>query len=167
MKNSIVLISGASAGIGYATALAFTEAGAKLILLARRKERLDFLATECSEKYGVEALVLPADIRDSAGLAEIFDTIPESWLEIDVLINNAGIALGLEKIHEGVIDNWEVMIDTNIKGLLYLSRLVLPGMVQRNRGTVINIASIAGREAYPGGMCHKACRQSNLESHDG
>lgn len=160
MKEKTVFVSGASAGIGYACAEVFAEAGARLILLARRKEKLDILATGLLDKFGTESIVLAGDVRDPAIVQELYQNLPTGWKDIDVLINNAGLARGMEKIQEGLVQNWEEMIDTNIKGLLYLSRLVLPGMAERKRGTVVNIASIAGREVYPGGNVYCATKSA-------
>ncbi len=150
MKKT-VLISGASAGIGKACAELFAEAGYRLILLARRKEVLENLASELNAKYTAACLIINADIRNADTVKKEIENLPEEWKQIDVLINNSGKAKGLDKIHEGKLEHWEEMIDTNIKGLLYLSRLVMPGMVSRGDGLIINIGSIAGREAYPSG----------------
>ncbi|HLP88025.1 MAG TPA: SDR family oxidoreductase [Nostocaceae cyanobacterium] len=150
VENKIVLITGASSGIGAACAQAFAQAGAKLILAARRWERLQLLA---------DALPIPSDkihliqldVRDRSAVQSTIANLPAPWSEIDILINNAGLSRGLDKLHQGDFQDWEEMIDTNIKGLLYLSRYVVPGMVERNRGHVINIGSIAGHQTYPGG----------------
>lgn len=150
VENQIVLITGASSGIGAACAQAFAQAGAKLILAARRWERLQLLA---------DALPIPAekihliqlDVRDRSAVQSTIANLPAPWSEIDILINNAGLSRGLDKLHQGDFQNWEEMIDTNIKGLLYLTRYVVPGMVERNRGHIINIGSIAGHQTYPGG----------------
>jgi serine 3-dehydrogenase len=151
MNGKTVLITGASAGIGRACAEVFAEAGAKVIISARRLDKIDELAAELIDKYTTEVLAVQCDVRNYAEVEEAFGDLPEEWSEIDVLINNAGLARGLEKVHEGVLRNWEEMIDTNVKGLLYVSRVILPAMVSRGKGDVINIGSIAGHEVYPGG----------------
>lgn len=151
VQNQIVLISGASSGIGFACAKVFALAGAKLILAARRLERLQQLADEISKEVTTEIHLLQLDVRDRPTVESAISTLPESWSDIDILINNAGLSRGLDKLHEGNFQDWEEMIDTNIKGLLYLTRSVVPGMVRRDRGHVVNIGSIAGHQTYPGG----------------
>ncbi len=154
LKNKIALITGASAGIGRACAEVFAEAGARLILIARRKESIVKLAEELKEKFSTDCMVFCEDVRDYDSLKLKLDNLPDDWKPIDILVNNAGLARGLHKIHEGVLSDWEEMIDTNIKGLLYVSRIVLPGMIERDSGIVINIGSIAGRETYPMGAVY-------------
>lgn len=160
LLNTTVLITGASSGIGRECAVVFAEAGARLVLLARRAERLTELAGRLRTDYGAEALTVECDVRDSARVFSALDTLPDGWNAVDVLVNNAGLSRGLDKLYEGRLDDWEEMIDTNIKGLLYVSRAVLPGMVQRGRGMVINIASIAGREVYPRGNVYCATKHA-------
>ena len=160
LTNTIALVTGASSGIGSECARVFAEAGARLILMARRLERLETLAAELRDRYSVEVLSVGCDVRNSSSVFAALDTLPEQWRSIGVLVNNAGLSRGLEKLYEGRLDDWEEMIDTNIKGLLYVSRAVLPGMVQRNAGTVINIASIAGREVYPRGNVYCATKHA-------
>jgi len=150
MQNQIVFITGASSGIGAACAKIFAHAGAKLILAARRWERLQQLANSLdipSEKIHL----LQLDVCDRLAVESAIANLPSSWKNIDILINNAGLSRGLSKLQEGDFQDWEEMIDTNIKGLLYLTRYVVPGMVERNHGHVINIGSIAGHQTYPGG----------------
>lgn len=154
LNNKITLITGASAGIGRACAEVFAEAGAKLILMARRKGLIVELARELKEKFSTDCFVIDEDVRNYNRLKLRLNNLPDEWKDIDILINNAGLARGLHKIHEGVLSDWEEMIDTNIKGLLYVSRIVLPRMVERNSGIVINIGSIAGRETYPKGAVY-------------
>lgn len=156
LKNKIVLITGASAGIGQACAEKFAEAGAKLILAARRKKRLDNLAA----KLNTDIHTLELDVRDQKAVGDTIASLPADWAEIDVLLNNAGLSRGLDKLHEGRIDGWEEMIDTNVKGLLYMSRAIIPGMVQRGRGHIINIGSIAGHEVYPNGNVYCASKHA-------
>lgn len=160
LAKSIVLITGASSGIGYACAEEFAAAGARLILTARRKDRIDTLAKDLQQKHKTETLTLQLDVRDQKAVEKAVTTLPKEWAAIEVLVNNAGLSRGLDKLHEGKIQDWEEMIDTNIKGLLYVSRAVLPGMVERKRGTVINIGSIAGHEVYPGGNVYCATKHA-------
>lgn len=150
VQNQIVLITGASSGIGAACAKVFANAGAKLILAARRLERLQELV-ELSDTTSVQFHLLQLDVSDRSAVESAISSLPPAWSEIDILINNAGLSRGLDKLHEGDIQDWEEMIDTNIKGLLYLTRYVVPGMVKRDRGHVVNIGSIAGHQTYPNG----------------
>ncbi len=150
-----VLITGATSGIGEATAIKFAAAGHRLILTGRREERLNELAA----RLEVETLCLTFDVREQAAVADILGNLPENWKEIDVLVNNAGLAVGRSPIHEGDIDDWERMIDTNIKGLLYVTRVISPGMTTRKKGHIINISSIAGKEVYLGGNVYCATKQ--------
>jgi 3-hydroxy acid dehydrogenase / malonic semialdehyde reductase len=150
VQNQIVLITGASSGIGAACAKVFASAGAKLILAARRLERLQELVETC-HGTSLQFCLLQLDVRDRTAVESAISTLPPEWSDIDILINNAGLSRGLHKLHEGEFQDWEEMIDTNIKGLLYLTRYVVPGMVKRDRGHVVNIGSIAGHQTYPGG----------------
>jgi serine 3-dehydrogenase len=158
--SGTVLITGASSGIGAACARAFAAAGARLILAARRGDRLEELAGELRAEHGTETLLIPLDVRDSGVVAHAFGDLPAEWSGIDVLVNNAGLSRGLEPIQEGETRDWEEMIDTNIKGLLYATRSILPGMVERGRGHVINIGSTAGHEVYPGGAVYCATKHA-------
>ncbi|BAY08659.1 SDR family oxidoreductase [Calothrix sp. NIES-2098] len=151
LENQIILITGASSGIGSACARVFAGAGAKLILAARRLERLQQLADALSKDFNTEIHLLQLDVRDRIAVESAISSLPPTWSEIDILINNAGLSRGLDKLHEGSFEDWEEMIDTNIKGLLYLTRYVVPGMVKRDRGHVVNIGSIAGHQTYPNG----------------
>ena len=153
LHNQIVLITGASSGIGAACAHVFAGAGAKLILAARRYERLQQLADELTTNYGnsLEINLLQLDVRDRSAVESAISQLSPQWFDIDILVNNAGLSRGLDKLHEGNFQDWEEMIDTNVKGLLYLTRYVVPGMVKRDRGHVVNIGSIAGHQTYPGG----------------
>jgi len=150
-KNQTVLITGASSGIGAACARVFAGAGARLILSARRAERLQQLAEELSKEFTCDIHLLQLNVCDRPAVEAAISHLPPQWSDIDVLINNAGLSRGLDKLHEGDFQDWEEMIDTNIKGLLYLTRYVVPGMVSRGQGHVVNIGSIAGRQTYPGG----------------
>ncbi|MDC0836001.1 Short chain dehydrogenase [Geitlerinema sp. FC II] len=158
VKDRIVFVTGASSGIGASCAKFFAEAGAKLILAARRSDRLETLAAELHRHHGTDVRILKLDVRDRQQVAETLATLPQNWQEIDILINNAGLSRGLDKLHEGNIDDWEEMIDANVKGLLYVTRAVVPGMVERDRGHIINIGSIAGRHAYPNGNVYCASK---------
>jgi serine 3-dehydrogenase len=149
VKDQIVLITGASSGIGEACARVFAQAGAKLILAARRQERLEQLADQLSKTYACELHLLPLDVSDRTQFQATLESLPLPWTEVDILINNAGLSRGLDKVHEASIQDWEEMIDTNIKGLLYMTRSLVPGMVSRGRGHVINIGSIAVIKPIP------------------
>jgi NADP-dependent 3-hydroxy acid dehydrogenase YdfG len=154
LKNKVAFITGASSGIGKSCARAFAAEGARLLMAARREERLEALAAELE----VESYAFELDVRDRQGVADAVAGLPSEWSAIDVLVNNAGLGLGLEKLYEGSIDDWEQMIDTNVKGLLYVTRAVVPGMVARGRGHVVNIGSTAGHETYPGGNVYCASK---------
>ncbi|MBD2122785.1 SDR family oxidoreductase [Trichocoleus sp. FACHB-262] len=151
IKDQVVLITGASSGIGAACARAFAEARTKLVLAARRRDRLEQLADELNQEFASEIHLLPLDVRDRPQVEAALQSLPDSWGNIDILVNNAGLSRGLDKLYEGDVQDWEEMIDTNIKGLLYVTRSVVPGMVARGRGHVINIGSIAGHQTYPNG----------------
>lgn len=157
-ENKIVMITGASAGFGEATAREFARHGAKLVLVARRGDRLEKLAAELKQKHGTDSLRLTLDLRNPARTAESLAAIPDQWKKVDVLVNNAGLSRGLGKLHEGSMEDWEEMIDVNIRGLLAVSRAVIPWMVERDSGHVINIGSIAGRDVYPGGNVYCATK---------
>lgn len=153
MSVKTVFITGASAGFGEACARIFAAEGARLILTARRKEKLTALSKELSGvATGVHVVQL--DVRDRSAVESVVAGLPQEFREIDVLVNNAGLALGLEPSHQVDINDWEVMVDTNIKGLMYCTRAILPGMVERNRGHVVNISSTAGSWPYPGGNAY-------------
>ncbi|MEH1832407.1 MAG: SDR family oxidoreductase [Nostoc sp.] len=158
LKNQIILITGASSGIGTACARIFAGAGAKLILAARRLERLQQLADTLNKDFSTEIHLLELDVRDRNAVESAISTLPSAWSDIDILINNAGLSRGLDKLHEGSFQDWEDMIDTNVKGLLYLSRYVVPGMVSRDRGHVVNLGSIAGHQTYPSGNVYCATK---------
>jgi len=149
--KKIILITGATAGFGKAIARKFAAAGCDLIITGRRKVLLDELAKELSLTYQVEVLPLCFDVRRLSEVEKAVASLTERWRAVDVLVNNAGLAVGMNPINEGVIDDWERMIDTNVKGLLYMIRMVSPWMVARKRGHIINIGSLAGREVYPMG----------------
>ncbi|MEH2205798.1 MAG: SDR family oxidoreductase [Nostoc sp.] len=158
LQSQIILITGASSGIGTACAKIFAGAGAKLILAARRLERLQQLADTLSKDFSTEIHLLQLDVRDRNAVESAIATLPSAWSDIDILINNAGLSRGLDKLHEASFQDWEDMIDTNVKGLLYVSRYVVPGMVSRDRGHVVNLGSIAGHQTYPGGNVYCATK---------
>lgn len=158
LENKTVLITGASAGIGKACAEAFADANANLLLAARRIERLNEFAEELVSKHGIEVKTIKLDVRNNDEVINTLSSLDDEWKNIDVLINNAGLARGFSKIYEGKIDDWEEMIDTNIKGLLYVTRHVLPKMVKQQRGHIINIGSVAGHDTYPSGNVYAATK---------
>ncbi|MGB0983670.1 MAG: SDR family NAD(P)-dependent oxidoreductase, partial [Saprospiraceae bacterium] len=153
-----VLVTGATSGIGLAIAEAFAADGHKVIMTGRRAERLRAMQFQFMKRYGVSPQVLAFDVRNREELAAQFATLPEGWRDIDVLVNNAGLAKGFAPIHEGSYEHWETMIDTNIKGLLYMTRLISPLMVERQSGHIINISSSAGKEVYPNGNVYCATK---------
>lgn len=158
LGGRVAFISGASSGIGLATARAFSREGASLILAARRVGRLEELASELRRAHGTDSLVVPLDVRDRRGVETAVAGLAGAWAAIDILVNNAGLARGMAAFHEASTDDWEEMVDTNIKGLLYLTRAVVPGMVTRGRGDVINVGSIAGHQVYPRGHVYCATK---------
>lgn len=164
--KKIVLITGATSGIGYACAMKFAENGDKLILTGRNEQHLSTIRQELKAK-GVEVLTLTFDVRDRDKAQLCLNELPKEWQNIDVLVNNAGLALGLEPEYEGRFEDWETMIDTNIKGLLNMTRLVVPGMVARNSGHIINIGSVAGDAAYAGGNVYCATKAAVKALSDG
>ena len=164
--NKTVLITGATSGIGLGCARKFAENGDRLILTGRNAEKLEAIKRELEEK-GSQVLTLVFDVRDRAAATEAIESLPEQWRDIDVLVNNAGLALGLEPEYEGDYEDWETMIDTNIKGLLIMTRLVVPRMVARNSGHVINIGSVAGDAAYAGGNVYCATKSAVKALTDG
>ena len=167
LDGRTALITGASAGIGEACAAALAAEGARLILTARRRERLQALATRLEEVHGAAVHVIDFDVRQRKAVNTAIESLPEAWESIDVLVNNAGLSRGLDRLHEGAPDDWEDMIDTNIKGLLWVDRAVTPGMVRRGRGHVIHIGSIAGRQTYPRGNVYCATKHAVRALTDG
>jgi 3-hydroxy acid dehydrogenase / malonic semialdehyde reductase len=159
--SKIVFISGATSGIGKACAIKFAESGYSLIITGRREERLIKLSKEIQEKYNVKVKTLVFDVRELNAVNDAIDSIINTeWANIDVLVNNAGLSLGLNNIDEGLIDDWDIMLDTNVKGLLYVSKRIMPLMVERKRGHIINIGSIAGKEVYPKGNVYCASKHA-------
>ena len=164
--NKTVLITGATSGIGLACARKFAQNGDRLILTGRNEQRLKEICKELTEK-GSEVMTLVFDVRNRKVAEKLMTELPEEWKKIDVLVNNAGLALGLDPEYEGNLDEWETMIDTNIKGLLTMTRLVVPGMVERNSGHIINIGSVAGDAAYAGGNVYCATKAAVKALTDG
>ena len=164
--KKIVLITGATSGIGLACAKKFAENGDRLILTGRNEQILAEIQKELTAK-GTQVITLAFDVRDRQKAKQFINELPDEWREIDVLVNNAGLALGLEPEYKGDLDDWETMIDTNVKGLLTMTRLVVPGMVQRNRGHIINVGSVAGDAAYAGGNVYCATKAAVKALTDG
>lgn len=164
--NKIVLITGATSGIGLGCARKFADNGDKLILTGRNEQKLSEIQKELSDK-GAEVITLVFDVRQREQAKLAISQLPEEWQAIDVLVNNAGLALGLEPEYQGNPDEWETMIDTNIKGLLTMTRLIVPGMVERNSGHIINIGSVAGDAAYAGGNVYCATKAAVKALTDG
>lgn len=160
LANKIILITGASSGIGQACAYLCAAQGARLILSARRVERLEEMAQQLTHQYGKEHYILPLDVRDHEQVTQQLASLPSQWKAIDVLVNNAGLALDTLPLQQGDEAHWDIMIDTNIKGLLYVSRAVIPGMVAQGHGHVVNIGSIAGHEYYPNGNVYSATKHA-------
>ena len=165
MKKT-AFITGATSGIGRASARRLAEAGFRIIITARRKEALEAFAEKLRAE-GHDVLTIAYDVRDREACREAVDNLPNEWKEIDLLVNNAGLALGLEPEYEGDFADWDTMIDTNIKGLLNMTRFVVPGMVERNRGQIINIGSVAGDAAYAGGNVYCATKAAVKTRTDG
>lgn len=160
LMKKIALITGATSGIGKATAERLAKEGYDIIITGRRQNRLDELQTQLQTQYGVDVWALCFDIRHYSEVSENLGALPERWKNVDVLVNNAGLAAGLSPIQSGNIEDWEQMIDTNIKGLLYVTRTIAPLMVERKKGHIINIGSIAGKEVYPNGNVYCATKHA-------
>jgi len=156
----IVLITGATSGIGRATAMRLARDGYRLILTGRRAVTLKKLTIYLESKYNAECESIPVDVRDYPTLKRTFNELSDEWKSVGILINNAGLAAGYDTIQEGSLDDWNQMIDTNIKGILYMTHLVVPGMIERKKGHIINIGSIAGREVYPKGAVYCASKSA-------
>jgi len=156
----IALITGASSGIGEACAHLFAQQGYHLILLGRRENLLEKIAHHLADKYAIEVKKIQADVRDKENINYVLETLPAAWKNIDVLINNAGLSQGLDPIDKGNTDDWDTMIDTNIKGLLYVSKVVSSWMVEQKKGHIINIGSIAGKEVYANGNVYCATKHA-------
>ncbi len=156
--SKTILVTGATSGIGQACATAFASKGYRVIICGRRSDRLASLKHHIEQEHHNDVLAIQLDVRDRTSVERAIEQLPSDWSAIDILVNNAGLALGLSGIEEGDQDDWDQMIDTNVKGLLYVSRAIIPGMVQRKSGHIINIGSIAGREAYPNGNVYCATK---------
>lgn len=158
IKNRTVLITGASSGIGKACAEEFAKLGAHLVITARRAERLLFIQKELSEKYGIRCTAIALDVRNKEQITSLCKNLEEQKIEVEILINNAGLALSLDKLQDGKEENWDTMIDTNVKGVLYMTKAFLPSMIRKNFGHIINIGSVAGHGCYPGGNVYCATK---------
>jgi len=157
----IILITGATSGFGEATARRFAAEGWRVIITGRRTGRLEALRSALDGLYGpASAHALHFDVRDNAAVEQAIGSLPTDWRNIDVLVNNAGLASGLDPIQDGHLDDWNAMLDTNVKGLLHVSRAVIPGMIERGRGHIINIGSVAGKEVYPKGNVYCASKHA-------
>ncbi len=158
LKGKIVFVTGASSGIGEACAKAFAGVGTRLLLGARRLDRLNALAQKIRKEHQAEVYPVQVDVTQYKELETAITGLPKEWKEVEVLVNNAGLALKTDMVFDATVGDWDTMIDTNVKGLLYVTRLILPGMVERKKGHVINIASIGGFELYPGGSVYCATK---------
>ena len=167
LKGKTVFITGASAGIGEACAFAFAEKGARLLLAARRLDRLQEMTAGLKESGASELHCFALDVRDNAAVISAIENLPEEWKRMDVLVNNAGLSRGLDKVYEGKVEDWDEMIDTNVKGMLYVTRAVVPGMVQRGAGHIINMGSTAGEITYPNGAVYCATKAAERAINDG
>lgn len=160
MSQGIVLITGATAGFGKAAAEKFAAAGYDLILTGRRAARLQDTAALLRDLYAIQVETLAFDIRDREACRSSWESLPAAWKQVDILVNNAGLAAGLSPIDQGSLEDWDLMIDTNVKGLLYISRLVMPQMKQRRKGHIINLGSTAAKDVYPQGNVYCATKHA-------
>ena len=167
LADQVVFVTGASTGIGAACARAFAREGARLLLAARRLERMKALEPELREAGASDVRLQQLDVRDAVAVQRAVDTLPEAWKAVEVLVNNAGLSRGLDKLHEGSLDDWNEMIDTNVKGVLHVDRAVVPLLVARGRGTVIHLGSIAGRQVYPRGNVYCASKHAVAALNEG
>jgi NADP-dependent 3-hydroxy acid dehydrogenase YdfG len=167
LQGKIVFVTGASSGIGAATAQAFAAEGARLLLAARRGGKLAEVAAEALRRGAQGVHTISLDVRDCEAVQQAISELPAEWAGIEVLVNNAGLSRGLEKLYQGSIEDWEEMLDTNVKGLLYVTRAVAPGMVERGRGHVVNLGSTAGELTYPGGAVYCASKAAERAINDG
>ncbi|MBP9121897.1 MAG: SDR family NAD(P)-dependent oxidoreductase [Ignavibacteriaceae bacterium] len=158
IKGKIVFITGASSGIGMESAKAFAKEGCKLILTARRIDRIKILAAELLNEFGTESLTLPLDVRKKEEVFTLFEKLPNDWKKIDILLNNAGVGKGLSPLHDSDPEGWDEMIDTNVKGLLFITKSVSNLMIKNGSGHIINVGSVAGREVYPNGNVYCATK---------
>ncbi len=160
LTNKLAFITGASAGIGRATAFALAREGCRTILVGRRVHRLEKVKNEIETTFQKEALVLELDIRKKEEVLSKIKSLPAEWQAIDILINNAGMAKGVSKMQDSNVDDWDTMIDTNVKGLLYVTHAIVPGMIERGHGDIVHLGSIAGHEVYPGGNIYCATKHA-------
>ncbi|MFZ1322427.1 MAG: SDR family NAD(P)-dependent oxidoreductase [Ignavibacteria bacterium] len=160
LKEKTVLITGATSGIGKAAAFKFAENKSNLILVARRKDRLEEISGKLSAEFKIKVHPVIADVRNFESVKKFSETLPDDFKKIDILINNAGLARGFSNISDGSVEDWNEMIDTNVKGLLYVSRCIVPIMLENNSGHIINIGSVAGREVYPNGNVYCATKHA-------
>jgi NADP-dependent 3-hydroxy acid dehydrogenase YdfG len=167
LKGKLVFITGASAGIGAAAAMAFAAEGARLLLAARRAGKLAQVASRALAHGAAAVHSIDLDVRNRHAVQRAIDELPEEWAKIDILVNNAGLSRGLEKLYTGRAEDWEEMIDTNIKGMLYVARAVVPGMVVRRRGHVVTLGSMAGEMVYPNGAVYCATKAAAIAINDG
>jgi NADP-dependent 3-hydroxy acid dehydrogenase YdfG len=158
LTGKTVLVTGASAGIGRAVAVAFAKQGSRLILVARRRERLLALATELEAAFGTQTLVVPVDLLDRRAVLAALEGLDPKWRAVDILVNNAGLVRGLDPLHAGRLEDWDEILDVNVKALLAVTRWAVPGMLERGAGHVINLGSISGYETYPGGAVYCASK---------
>ena len=158
LADKTALVTGASSGIGEATAKALAREGARLILVARREERLATLADKLKQEFATESLVIPLDLRNQRKTAETLGALPENWRDVDILVNNAGLVRGLKKLYEMVPEEWENVFEVNVLGLITVTNAIIPRMLERRSGHIINIGSIAGREVYPNGAVYCASK---------
>jgi NADP-dependent 3-hydroxy acid dehydrogenase YdfG len=167
LNDQIVFVTGASSGIGAATAMEFARHGARLLLCARRLDKLQAMDAALRDAGAPDVYSFALDVQGRTDVSKALEALPEAWKAIDVLVNNAGLSRGLNKLYEDDIQNWEEMLDTNVKGLLYVTRAIVPGMVARNHGHVVNLGSIAGHAAYPGGAVYCASKAAERFITDG
>jgi 3-hydroxy acid dehydrogenase / malonic semialdehyde reductase len=167
LKGSLVFITGASAGIGAACALAFAQEGARLLLAARRLDRLEAEKQTLLDAGAADVHLFSLDVRDYDAVERAITGLPSEWQAIDILVNNAGLSRGLDKVYAGKRGDWDEMIDTNVKGLLYVTRMVVPGMVERGKGHIINLGSTAGEITYPNGAVYCATKAAERAINDG
>lgn len=158
LQDKIVLITGASSGIGQACAREFAKLKCNLILVSRRLDKLQQVADLLINEHQIKVLTYKVDVRNFDDVQNFYNNLPEEWKKIEILVNNAGLAKGLDKFYEGTVEDWDQMIDTNFKGLLYVSRVIVPQMVERQSGHIINIGSTAGHDAYPMGNVYAATK---------
>ncbi len=165
--KQIVFITGATSGFGKSMAEKYARNGFSVIINGRRTDRLHELKSELEQKYNADIYALAFDVRDNKAVNDSINSLPEEWRNIDILINNAGLALGANGIQDGDINDWETMIDTNVKGILYVSKAIMPIMIKRNAGHIVNIGSTAGKETYPGGNVYCATKHAVHAISDG